>query len=186
MTSRRNLLIIGAALLVLVPTVMTVRLHWDTITRVDAPLSFRPDRRLSMVSPGPEEEVGLPVTITWDAKDFELVNGNHFGVFINEEIPSPDSIVRMRVCTKLEQLPPTPGDFRPPCNDQRETIRFTTDTSMTIDCFEPHFGRGARRMNDHRVSVVLLDKDGRRIGEAAADVPFRVDAAAAKKCRGFE
>lgn len=184
--SRARLIALVCVIAVLTPACMTVRLHWGSLTRVDAPLTLRPDRRLSMVEPDQEEEVGLPVTVRWKANDFPLEDGNHFGVFIDTEIPTPGSVVRLRVCTRLEELPPAPGDFRPPCTDQRDRILFTTDTSVTLECFEPHFNRGARRMNDHTVTIVLLDKDRRRVGEAAADVPFRVEKAAAKKCRGFE
>ena len=83
-------------------------------------------------------------------------------------------------------MPPAPGDYRGVCVDQRDRILFTTKHSVSIKCFEPHFNRGKRRMNDHTVIVVLLDKDKRRIGEAATEVNFRVDGKDARKCRGFD
>ncbi len=185
--SRNKLLLVAIALLVFLPSCQLVRVHWKTLTRVDAPLSFKPDRRLSMLEPDQEELVQLPVTVKWKSADFELTNGNQFGVFINASIPSPGDVARVRLCSRLAELPPAPGDYRGVCRDQRDLIRFTKQHSVTIDCFEPHFNRGKRRMNDHKITVVLLDKDKRRIGEAAAEVsPFRVDATDARTCRGFD
>lgn len=182
---RRRVLAAVVALVMLAPTLLTLRVHWGSLTRTDAPLTFRPDRRLSMVSPEEEEEVRLPLQVTWEVDDFALEDGNHFGVFVDTDIPSPDKIVRLRVCGTREQLPPTPGEFRGVCRDQRERIFFTTDTSFTLECFEPRFNLGARRLNDHRVTVILLDAENRRVGEAAASVPFQVDAGDARKCRGL-
>lgn len=164
---------------------MTLRIHWGSLTRTDAPLSFFPDRRLSMVAPEEEQEVRLPLTVSWQVEDFPLGDGNHFGVFVDIDIPSPDKVVRLRVCSTREQLPPAPGDLRGICGDQREKIFFTDQTSFTLECFEPRFNLGARRLNDHRVTVILLDKDNRRVGEAAATVPFSVEANDAKRCRGL-
>lgn len=184
--SRQRVIAAAIVFAVVLPACQAIRINWKTITRTDAPLSFRPDRRLSMQSPKPEELVQLPVTIDWKSKDWDTSNGNQFAVYVDTSIPSPDSFARVRICTRLSELPPAPGDFRSICTDQREKVFFTKDTSLKLDCFEPHFNRGKRRMNDHVVRVILIDKDFRRIGEAAADVQFRVDAADARKCRGFD
>lgn len=186
MNSRRRVIAAAVAFAVLLPACQVVRINWSSITRVDAPLSMRPDKRLSMVSPDPEEEVNLPVTIKWESKDWELTDGRQFGVFLNTAIPSPNDVVRVRLCTRMGELPPAPGDFRGICTDQREQIKFTRRHSFTFDCIEPHFGRGKRRMHDHQVTVVLLDKNLKRIGEAAAEVPFRADADSVRKCRGLD
>lgn len=186
MNSRRRVIAAAIAFAVLLPACQVVRINWSTITRVDAPLSLRPDNRLSMESPEPEEEVNLPVTVKWESRDWDLSNGNQFGVFLDTSIPSPDDIVRVRLCTRLGELPPAPGDIRSICTDQRKQIKFTTKHSMTFDCLEPFFNRGKRRMHDHHVTVILLDKNLKRVGEAAAEVAFRADAADVRKCRGFE
>jgi hypothetical protein len=184
--SRNKLFLVAVVLLVFLPSCQFVSVHWATLTRVDAPLSFKADKRLGMQEPDAEELVRLPVTVRWKSEDFALTDGRQFGVFINTSIPSPGDIARVRLCSRLAELPPAPGDYRGICTDQRDLVRFTTKHSVSIDCFEPHFNRGKRRMNDHQVTVVLLDKDKRRIGEAAAEVPFRVDAKDARKCRGFD
>jgi hypothetical protein len=182
---RPRILVAVVAAAVAVPMLMTLRIHWGSLTRTDAPLRFFPDRRLSMIAPEEEEEVRLPLEVRWEVTDFPIEEGNHFGVFVDTDIPSPDTTVRLRVCGTREQLPPAPGEFRGICKDQRETIFFTGATSFTIECFQPRFDLGARRLNDHRVSIILLDGENRRVGEAAASVPFRVDPDDDKKCRGL-
>jgi hypothetical protein len=184
--SRRRIIAIVVAVAVLLPVAQIVRINWKSMTRRDAPLSFRPDKRLAMLKPKQEAKVNLPVKVDWKSRDFALRDGNQFGVFIDTAIPRPGDYLRVRLCTRLGELPPAPGDFRGLCKDQRDQISFTTKHSASFKCFEPHFERGKRRMNDHTVTVVLLDKDLRRIGEAAANVMFRVDAKDAKKCRGFD
>jgi hypothetical protein len=184
--SRLRVAIALAVLVVVVLTALIVRVHWGSLVRVDAPFTFRPDRRLSMVEPGQEEVVNLPLTVRWTSEHFPITDGNHYGVFVDTDIPSPGDVVRLRICSKMAQLPPAPGEFRGVCKDQREKIFFTTEPEVTLECFEPQFHLGARRVNDHRVTVILLDKDRRRVGEAAATVPFRVDTSDARTCRGFE
>ncbi len=186
MGSRRRLIAIAVVFAFLLPACQAVRINWGSITRVDAPMSFRPDRRLEMKFPKSEDNVHLPVTVRWESKDFDLSNGNQFGVFLDNAIPSPDSILRVRLCTRLGELPPAPGDFRGVCTDQREQIKFTKKHEFSFSCLEPHFNRGKRRMNDHTVRIILLDKDLKRIGEAATEVAFRADANDVRTCRGFD
>ena len=183
---RRPVFLVALAMLVFLPSCQLVRVHWATLTRVDAPLSFRADKRLAMQEPDPEELVHLPVTVRWKSEDWDLSNGNQFGVFIDTSIPSPGDVARIRLCTRLAELPPAPGDFRGICTEQRDKVLFTRSHSISIKCLEPFFNRGKRRMHDHQVTVILLDKDKRRVGEAAAEVPFRADAQDVRKCRGFD
>jgi hypothetical protein len=184
--SRRKLLIAALVFAVFLPACQAVRINWASITRTDAPLSFRPDRRLSMVFPKDEEKVHVPLTVRWKSEDFYLTNGNQFGVFLDTAIPSPGDVLRVRLCTRLGELPPAPGDFRGICSDQRDQVRFTTSHSVTFKCLEPNFGKGKRRMNDHTVRVILLDKELKRVGEAAAEVLFRADEKDVRRCRGFK
>lgn len=185
--ARRRRILPAAAIAVLVLGVgALLRVHWGSLTRVDAPFTLRTDKRLSSLAPSAESVVRLPVTIRWKVTDFPLTDGNQFGVFINAGFPSAGSDVRVRVCSKLAKQPPAPGELRGICRDQREQIFFTTDTSFTIDCLEPHLNRGARRIHDHEVSIILVDKHKRRVGETAITVPFTADVASVRACRGFD
>jgi hypothetical protein len=106
-------------------------------------------------------------------------------VFLDKGFPSPRRDVRLTLCSEQGKLPPQPGELRAPCKDDRERIFFTNETSMRFDCFEPRFSAGRRRQHEHTVSVILVDENLKRIGEAAASVTFRVDTADADACRGF-
>ena len=69
--------------IVAVVAALAVLLSGCGITRTDAPITLKSDRRLKMVSPGDEDKVNLPVTVKWEVKDFPLANGNHFGLFVD-------------------------------------------------------------------------------------------------------
>ena len=155
------------------------------ITRIDAPVTFKADHRLDIVEPEPEEEVELPMEVAWDVEDFERTGGNHFGLFVDRVPIGPKRAIRLRVCTEGEKQPPQLGSFRKPCKDDRETIFFTTDTSFTFDCFEIRFDQPERSRNTHTVSLVLLDAEERRIGEAVDTIKFEVDEDDARRCRGL-
>lgn len=182
---RRTWIIRIAAVLLVVFFLAQLRIHWNTLTRVDAPFTLRADSRLSMVSPEPLEEVELPMTVTWETVDYELADGAQFAVFLDKGFPAPRRDVRLTLCSEQGKLPPQPGELRAPCKDDRENVFFTTDTSITFDCFEPRFHAGRRRQNEHTVSVILVDENLKRIGETATAVTFRVDADDAAECRGF-
>ena len=182
---RRRVLVRIAVVLGVLFVLSQLQVHWNTITRIDAPFTLRADKRLAMVSPDPEEEVGLPVTVTWKTVDYELEDGHRFAVFVDKGFPAPRRDVRLTLCSEQGKLPPQPGELRAPCKDDRDRIHFTTDTSLSFDCFEPRFSAGRRRQNEHTVSVILVDENLRRVGEAATAVKFRVDDEDAASCRGF-
>jgi hypothetical protein len=155
------------------------------ITRVDSPVTFSSDRRLDITDPSAEAKATLPVQVRWEAKDFALTDGQHFGVFVDRVPIGPKRSVRLRICTEGEKLPPQIGAFRKVCKDDRKTVFFTSKPSITLACFEPRFNVPKRTRNTHTVSVVLLDGNDRRVGEAVDSVKFEVDAAQAKRCRGL-
>lgn len=155
------------------------------ITRIDAPVSFRADHRLSIEHPSPEDVVGLPLVVRWSADDVDLSDGTHFALFIDRPPVPPDREVRLRVCTEGEKLPPQIGEFRKKCEDERLRIAFARDTSFGIPCIAPRFDAPERRRNSHTLTVVLVDAEGRRIGQAADSVNFDVDDEDADACRGL-
>ena len=155
------------------------------ITRIDAPISFQADRRLSIESPEPEEKVGLPLTVRWSADDVDTSDGTHFALFVDRPPPPPDREIRLQVCTEREKLPPQLGELRGPCEDDRTEIRFADEPSYRFDCFEPRFSAPKRRRHVHTVTVVLVDADGRRLGQAADTVKFEVEQRDVERCRGL-
>jgi hypothetical protein len=145
------------------------------IAQVDAPISFRSDRRLDIQTPEPESTVDVPVRIEWDVDDFDTsVAGNHFAVYVDRVPLGPNDVLRRRVCSEGERKPVALGEVRRPCRDDAETIVETSDTWVVLDCIQPR--RGAdRQRHRHTVSVVLLDGSGNRVGHAVSTVTFRLD-----------
>jgi hypothetical protein len=165
---------------------ITVAISSCGFTRTDAPVSFKADHRLSFESPDQEDEVDIPVRLEWKVKDFALRNGNRFAVFINKPPVGPKRTVRIRLCTEGEKLPPQPGSERTKiCKDDLQRIYFSSKTSLTLKCFEPRFDAPKRERDTHTATVVLVDRNDRRIGQAATTVRFHVDEDQAKKCRGL-
>ena len=155
-------------------------------TRTDAPVSFKADHRLSFESPDQEDEVDIPVRLDWKVKDFPLQNGNRFAVFVDKAPVGPKRTVRIRLCTEGEKLPPQPGSERTKiCKDDTERIYFADKTSLTLKCFEPRFDAPKRERDTHSATVVLVDRNDRRVGQAATTVRFHVDEEQEKKCRGL-
>ena len=155
------------------------------ITRVDSPVSFKADHRLSFEEPDQEDEVPIPVQLDWKVKNFSRTDGKRFAVFVDKPPVGPEKTVRLRICTEGEKLPPQPGTDRKVCKDDARRIYFADDTSLKLACFEPRFDAPERERNTHTVSVILVDGDDQRIGQAVATVRFHVDAEEAKRCRGL-
>jgi hypothetical protein len=106
-------------------------------------LAFRIDERVSITSPRDEDEVTLPMTLRWDAKDVQDVDS--YGVY-------------------LDRAPVGPGKRH---QDEDGPAFRTTERSLVI-----------RRLDSdrdiHRATIVLLDEEGRRMGESAFEVTFEV------------
>ena len=120
-----------------------------------------------------------------DGEGLRPRGGNHFGLFVDRAPVGQKKLVRLRVCTEREKLPPQLGEFRKVCKDDRKTVFFTSKTTFTFPCFDPRFTAPERERNKHTVTVVLLSPDNRRVGQAASTVRFDVDDSDAKRCRGL-
>ena len=167
-------------------TAMAVLLSGCGITRSDAPVTLKGDHRLKMVSPGDEDKVQIPVTVKWSVTDFPAANGNHFGLFVDRAPLGARKDLRWRICSEQEKQPIQPGEDRRPCKDDRKTVFLTDKTEYTFNCFEPKINSPKRTRYQHEVSVILLNGNDERVGEAATTVKFDVTEAQEKKCRGFD
>jgi hypothetical protein len=140
---------------------------------------------LSFESPDQEDDVHIPVHLEWKVKDFPLRNGNRFAVFIDKAPIGPDRTVRIRLCTEGEKLPPQLGTDRTICKDELQRIYLSDKSSLTLECFQPRFDAPKRQRNTHTATVVLVDREDRRVGQASTTVRFHVDPDEAKRCRGL-
>jgi hypothetical protein len=142
-------------------------------------LAFVQSDKVEITEPDYREKITLPLTISWDVKDFEVTGPNgesrddagYFAVFF-DETPIPPGKTLDYVAHDDFECNNTPG-----CPDDvylaDRGIYETTDTSLTVkrvpdlDAFEGH--------ETHEVTVILLDGTGRRIGENAWFTQFLYD-----------
>ena len=138
-------------------------------------LSFVQDERVDIVRPKDRSEVTLPVRIEWEVKDFAVgADAGSFGVFIDRAPPRPGKTLSW-IFRGDDSCKGPSGEAV--CEDpeflrQRNVFR-TTDTHFTIDLV-PKLTGSERRRQFHEATIVLLDEDGRRVGEGAWSVQFEL------------
>lgn len=141
-------------------------------------LAFKTDTRLSFVAPEDRSTVSLPVRIDWDIKDFTIAGpgqsgDGYFGVFV-DTAPMPPGKPLAWVARKDRSCREQDG-----CPDEdylnARGIYTTTKTELTLTQL-PRTGSGDDdRRERHRVTIVLLDPSGKRIGESAFELAFDVN-----------
>jgi hypothetical protein len=129
-------------------------------------LNFVQDDRVTIVAPRDRAEVRLPVTLRWSSRDFD----GTYAVFV-DRAPVPPGRTLAWIARDDELCRQTPG-----CPDAAwlgdRDVYATSSTELTIDDL-PDLTEGERR-DFHEASVILLDDEGRRVGEAAFTVEFQV------------
>lgn len=130
-------------------------------------LAFRVDDRLTFRSPEDRSTVTLPVTLEWTIRDFD---GESFAVFVDRPPMPPGETLRWvarddRSCREDDGCPDEAY-----LNERH--VYPTTRTRLVLEQV-PRGDEGRRER--HRAVVVLLDADGRRMGESAFEITFDVD-----------
>ncbi len=129
-------------------------------------LALVQDRRLDITSPKQRAEVTLPVRLAWTMEDFAVGPGQgSFGIVLDRQAPPPGQTLEW-LFRGDETCAATPG-----CPDtaylaDRYVFR-TTEPSLTIERL-PDIADG----EFHEATIVLLDAEGRRIGESGWTVQF--------------
>lgn len=132
-------------------------------------LSFQLDQRVSLRTPSDHADVTLPLTVTWTVKEFAVGNGaGSFGVLIDRTPPPAGK--------GLDWLFRNDDSCVDGCKDPAyralQGVYETTQTGIVFKEIPVHPDRGDA--NRHEVTVVLLDADGRRVGEGAWSREFDV------------
>jgi len=141
-------------------------------------LQFRADHRVHVIAPHARSVVQTPLTVRWTYRDFTVTgpDGGHdprrgyFGVFVDRSPMPAGNDLRWfarndRSCRAVDGCPD--ADYL-----GRRRILTTTSPRVTVDQLDvPPYHRG---LEDHTVVIVLLDGQGRRVGESAWYVDFRV------------
>lgn len=142
-------------------------------------LSFRADERVEITAPADRATVELPQTFEWTVRDFEVTGRSGeagdgaglFALFLDRTPVGPGDDVDEALSADEEARC---GDDRA-CRDAalaQRGVWVTEDTRLTVD----QVGTTGRASDDlHRLTLVLVDGRGRRVGESAFSVEFRVD-----------
>lgn len=153
-----------------------IAMSLTSVACVPQDLAFRQDTRLAFVSPDDGAEVTLPLVLEWTMTDFELRSaeapaGGSFAVFFDQPpVPPGESLeyVARHDVTCLE-LPGCPGSRYL----ARKGVYVTTKTKLRIKEL-PDSGKSATGANRHYATIILLDSEGRRIGEIAYGLAFEL------------
>jgi hypothetical protein len=125
-----------------------------TVACGPAGLDFRQDHRLSIVAPEGVPTVHLPLAVRWRfLGSLGAADGpDGFAVFIDRAPMAPGESL-----TSLDR-------------DERRAVTVTRATDTTVS----NIDTATAGRSEHQVTVVLLDKSQRRIGETSVAVHFYV------------
>lgn len=141
-------------------------------------LAFREDDRVRITDPGNRDDVTLPLTIRWTARDFSVAGqgeaGGSFLVVIDRAPPPPRKGLDHFVSGD-DSCREAARDFclQPEYLAQKGVYR-TTATELTVTSINRRTGVARAEEHRHEATVALLDAAGKRIGEAAWSVTFKV------------
>lgn len=143
-------------------------------------LNFLQDDRLTITSPAERSQVELPVTVSWTVEGFEVtgrdgssrVDAGFFALFLDRPPQPPGESLEWLVRDNLncKRDPECPNDEYL----AQQGIFSTEETSLEIERV-PEPSSDVDRREFHAVTIVLLDGEGKRIGESAFIVEFEVD-----------
>jgi hypothetical protein len=109
-----------------------------------------------MAYPADHATVPEPLTVRWTATDFSAPRDGSFAVFVDRDPMPPGASL---------------ADFAP---HDRDGIHVVDTTSLRLDVLGRQVGVDPAEQDHHDVTVVLLDRQGHRIGEYAAYSEFTV------------
>ncbi len=143
-------------------------------------LDFKTDKRLAFSAPRDRAQTSLPVTISWNVRDFDVTgrdgerrsDAGYFGIYVDRAPQPPQetqawllrddtNCQRLRTCADKDVL-------------ATANIHSTSDTSFTIERLPPPPSNAVKRREFHYVIVALLNGRGERIGESAFRREFEV------------
>jgi hypothetical protein len=135
-------------------------------------LSFRQDKRLQVIAPADRSTVELPVTLRWQIRDFTVPEQGSFALFV-DRAPVPGGKALSHVARRDRGCRADAG-----CPDAdylaAHEVFTTSDTEYTFENLPAPAHPDSRQPERHRVTIVLLDSTGHRIGESAWSVEFTV------------
>lgn len=131
-------------------------------------LRFTADDRIELLTPRARETVALPVTVSWQVTE-ALPAGAHFGVFVDRHPMGPGRDMRSVVDERCKRSPGCPSKEYLEANGVYTTTEPILQLATLPDTNE---GRHGQATETHRIVVVYLDEQDRRIGESAYQREF--------------
>ena len=143
-------------------------------------LNFRVDDRLHFTSPKDRATVGRPLTVSWTIRDFRIAgpgseapsrDAGYFAVFLDRAPIRPEQTLRV-----IGNNDPTCKND-PKCPDMQylhdHYVFPTTATQLRLTQIPTLLGNH-EKLQQHTITVVLLDTAGHRIGESAWELDVRL------------
>jgi hypothetical protein len=143
-------------------------------------LNFRVDNRLHFLAPKDRSTVTRPFTVSWAMSDFRTAakgsepptrDAGYFAVFVDRTPIKPEQTMRSLVSNDQAcQLDPT-------CPNRSYLeglgVYLTTGTSLRLTQV-PNVAGDREKLQQHSITVVLMDTSGHRIGESAWELDVRM------------
>jgi hypothetical protein len=117
---------------------------------------FRNDHRITIDAPGSFAAVHQPFVVHWTARDFAAPQDGSFAVFFDLAPPPPGQTIGT--------IPPL----------ERRFVRVVDTTQVPAPTFSHDSTTTGPLQDHHEITVILLDRQGRRISETAGYVEFDV------------
>ncbi|HVT65103.1 MAG TPA: hypothetical protein VHD81_08110 [Mycobacteriales bacterium] len=143
-------------------------------------LSFRVDKRLHFTSPASRATVHQPVFVSWTMDDFRVADegsepptrdAGYFAVFVDHTPIKPDQTMK----SVASGDPACQSDPKCPTRSYlRQHLVFTTTATSIKLPLIPDLTNTKEKLQLHRITVVLMDTAGHRIGESAWEIDVRI------------
>ena len=132
-------------------------------------LSFRLDDRVALRTPSDHADVTLPLRVAWTVKDFAVgADAGSFGVLVDRPPPPAGK--------SLDWLFRDDDSCANGCHDPAyraaRGVFQTNQSGIVLQDIQTRAERG--KASRHELTVILLDRSGRRVGEGAWSREFDV------------
>ena len=126
------------------------------------------DQSLALTAPAPLTTVSPPFVVSWTTSGHRH---SRFGVFVDQSPIAPGQTLRVLATTQCQREP----GCRPDASYLAGLgVYVTSSDHVRVPVLQPLAGTDEQDAHPvHTVTVVLMNAQGRRIGEAAWQVEFR-------------
>lgn len=135
-------------------------------------VAFQQSQRMTITAPGGTGVMHLPLTVSWSSA---YPGGTEYVLFLDQAPIPPNKTLRY----VPEQAHDTSCLVQPACPDatylNNLNIFTTTRTSYVFSTLPISANRD--RISLHELTIVALDRGGRRMGESSATTSFRIPTA---------